>query len=180
MYSITIKNRQTYYQGSYDSDIKSAWCFKKIKRKRHEGKQTKRNLQAVQAFCPRDKPDNAMPLRPSKVGTIGCKGHCPSFTPRLLVKGSNRHQEFANELCLTWKKQQHNFFSATFCNKLNVRHFSAQIMHMKLTSLSGTDTVCSLVQIPDWLMCKPYHCTTGEGGETQLYSLSYNGLYADI
>lgn len=45
-----------------------------------------------------------------------------------------------------------------------MRHFSAQIMHLKLTSLSGTDTVCSLVQIPDWLMCKPYHCTTGEGG----------------
>lgn len=44
-----------------------------------------------------------MPLGPCKVGTIGCKGHCPSLTPRLLVERSNRHQEFTDELSLTWK-----------------------------------------------------------------------------
>lgn len=47
-----------------------------------------------------------MSLRPSKVGTIWCKGYCPGLTPRLLVKGSNRDQEFTNELSLVWGKKQ--------------------------------------------------------------------------
>lgn len=57
-------------------------------------------LQRFQAFCPRNELDDAMPLRPSKVGTIGCEGYRPGLTSRLLVKGSNRHQEFTNELSL--------------------------------------------------------------------------------
>lgn len=41
-----------------------------------------------------------MPLRPSDVGTIGCEGYSPSLAPRLLVEGSDGHQEFTDELSL--------------------------------------------------------------------------------
>lgn len=62
-------------------------------------------LQIGQTFWPGNEPDNAIPLRPSQVRTIGCKRYSPSFMPRLLVKGSNRHQEFTNELRLTCKNK---------------------------------------------------------------------------
>lgn len=57
-----------------------------------------------------------MPLRPSDVGTIGCEGDRPSLAPRLLVEGSNRHQEFTDELSLfcgrgETQQRQHRYFS---------------------------------------------------------------------
>lgn len=60
------------------------------------------NLQLGQAFSPWNEPDDAMTLRPGKVGTIGCEGYSPGLTPRLLVKWSSGDQEFTNKLSLTW------------------------------------------------------------------------------
>lgn len=46
-----------------------------------------------------------MPLRPRKVGAVGCKGDCPSLTSRLLVEWGSRHQEFTDELGLICERE---------------------------------------------------------------------------
>lgn len=116
-------------------------------------------LQVLQAFCPRNEPDNAMPLRPSEVGTIRCKGYCPSLTARLLVKRSNRHQEFTNELSLTWgKQQQHIYFhyNQHFHHLLTCFNLSAysdlptRIQLSQSNLFTHTGGGLSLVKGPDW------------------------------
>lgn len=62
-------------------------------------------LQALQAFCPRNKADDAVPPRPGEVGAVGREGDCPGLAPSLLVEGGGWHQEFADELGLIWNKQ---------------------------------------------------------------------------
>lgn len=65
----------------------------------------KRHLQAVEAFRPGNKADDAVPLGPGEVGAVGGEGHRPGLAARLLVERGRGHQEFADELGLICKNR---------------------------------------------------------------------------